>query len=156
MGAEPFTFGIPLIARAAAGNWALVEALLDLTLTSVRAQSDPDFRIVIAGHDWPQIPLDAERTTFIPAGWPAEPVRPDNLDSGRKKHVIEQHVLANGGGLLMFLDADDWVDIRLVETARRMIGPNHVGGLIDRVGYHTFGGAKTVAIHAAIRRPFRA
>ena len=34
--AEPFTFGIPLIARAATRDWPLVEALLDLTLTSVR------------------------------------------------------------------------------------------------------------------------
>jgi hypothetical protein len=129
---KPFTFGIPLIARAATGNWPLVEALLDLTLTSVRSQTDQDFRIVIAGHDRPRIPLNAHRTTFISVGWPAEAVRADNLDSGRKKHAINRLVLESGGGLLMFLDADDWVDVRLVETARALIGPDHIGGLIDR------------------------
>lgn len=125
---EPFTFGIPLVARASSRDWPLVEALLDLTLTSVRAQTDRAFRIVVAGHDRPRaLPPEA---TFIEAHWPAEAVRPDNLDSGRKKHAIQAHVLASGGGLLMLLDADDWVDARLVETARATIGPDHVGGLI--------------------------
>jgi hypothetical protein len=35
-----------------AQNWPLVEALIDLTVTSVRAQTDPNFHI-IAGHDRP-------------------------------------------------------------------------------------------------------
>ena len=70
------------------------------------------------------------RVQFLEADWPAEPVRSDNLDSGRKKHAISRLVLESGGGLLMFLDADDWVDVHLVETARATIGPSHVGGLI--------------------------
>jgi hypothetical protein len=95
---EPFTFGIPLIARSASRNWPLVEALLELTLTSVRSQTDQDFQIVIAGHDRPDLSLDDLRTTFIAADWPAEAVRADNLDSGQKKHAINQRVLARGGG----------------------------------------------------------
>jgi len=128
--AEPFTFGIPLIARSATRNWPLVEALLDLTLTSARSQTDQDFHIVIAGHDRPDMLLDDGRTEFIAASWPAEAVRADNLDSGRKKHAIKEFVLERGGGLLMFLDADDWVDVDLVATARAMIRPEHIGGLI--------------------------
>lgn len=57
-------------------------------------------------------------------------MRADNLDSGRKKHAISTCVLERGGGLLMFLDADDWVDIRLVEAARAAIAPHHIGGLV--------------------------
>jgi hypothetical protein len=129
--AEPFIFGIPMIARAAARNWPFVQALLDLTLASVQAQTDPDFRIVIAGHDEPSLPCDDTRITFIEADWPPQPVRADNLDSGRKKFAINQLVLASGGGLLMFVDADDWIDARLVETARAKIGPKHVGGIVD-------------------------
>ena len=128
--AEPFTFGIPLIARSATRNWPLVEALLDLALTSARSQTDQDFHIVIAGHDRPDMLLDDGRTEFIAASWPAEAVRADNLDSGRKKHAIKEFVLERGGGLLMFLDADDWVDVDLVATARAMIRPEHIGGLI--------------------------
>src|SRR5438045_6684830 len=128
--AEPFTFGIPLIARSATRNWPLVEALLHLTLTSARSQTDQDFHIVIAGHDRPDMLLDDGRNGFIAASWPAEAVRADNLDSGRKKHAIKEFVLERGGGLLMFLDADDWVDVDLVATARAMIRPEHIGGLI--------------------------
>jgi hypothetical protein len=128
---EPFTFGIPLIARASARDWPLTEALLGLTLASVRAQTDQDFRVVIAGHDRPDLPsADDGRVRFLEAAWPAEPVRSDNLDSGRKKHAISRFVREGGGGLLIFLDADDWVDARLVEAARAGIGPGHVGGLI--------------------------
>jgi glycosyltransferase involved in cell wall biosynthesis len=119
-----------LIARASARDWARIEALLALTLASLRAQTDQDFRVVIAGHDRPRTDFDDARLSFLAADWPAEPVRPDNLDSGRKKHAISEQVLAAGGGLLMFVDADDWIDRRLVETARAALAPHHVGGLI--------------------------
>lgn len=130
--AEPFIFGIPLIARQAAGNWRRVELLLSLTLASLHGQRDRDFAVVIAGHDRPRICGDDLRLTFLAASWPAEPIRADNRDSGRKKYEIQQHVLATGGGLLMFLDADDWVDVGLVAAARAAISPRHVGGLIAR------------------------
>ncbi|MFW6333165.1 MAG: glycosyltransferase family A protein, partial [Thermodesulfobacteriota bacterium] len=107
------------------------EALLHLTLTSVLAQTDSDFRVIIMGHDRPEALPDDSRIAFVKANWPAEAVRADNRDRGRKAHAINQLVLENGGGLLMFLDADDWVDVNLVETAHSMIGPDHVGGLIE-------------------------
>jgi hypothetical protein len=128
---EPFTFGIALIARAWAHNWPLIEALLGLTLTSVRAQTDPDFRVVIGGHDRPGTIPDDPRFTFLEVDWPAQQPEPRNLDRGRKKHAINEVVLARGGGLLMFLDADDWVDGRLVETARAALRPECVGALIE-------------------------
>ena len=131
---ERFTFGIPLIAKASAGDWPLVERLLALTLASVRAQTDQEFRILVVGHDRPGI--SPASFDFVQAEWPPEDVRGDNLDSGRKKTVICEHVLARGGGLLMFLDADDWVDRRLVEVARGTIAPGEVGGIITS-GYAT-------------------
>lgn len=128
---EPFTFGIALIPRASAQNWRLIEALLDLTLTSVRAQRDPDFRVVIAGHDRPRIIPDDRRFTFVEVDWPVQEPGPHNADSGRKKHAINDLVLARGGGLLMLLDADDWVHVQLVEAARAMIGQDQIGALIE-------------------------
>ncbi len=129
---EPFTFGIALIPRASAQNWRLIEALLDLTLTSVRAQRDPDFRVVIAGHDRPRSIPDDARFTFVEVDWPVQGPGPNNADSGRKKHAINDMVLARGGGLLMLLDADDWVHVQLVEAARAMIGRDQIGALIER------------------------
>ena len=126
---EPFTFGIPLLPKAAARNWPLVEALLDLTMASLRAQTDQDFRIAIAGHDRPRLSSGASYD-FVQADWHAEAVRADNLDSGRKKSLISADVTARGGGFLMFVDADDWVDTRLVATARDTVTRDQVGGII--------------------------
>jgi hypothetical protein len=103
---------------------ALAQALLGLTLTSIRAQTDPDFRVVILGHDRPAtLPDDDPRVEFLEADWPAEAPGPHNADSGRKKHAINDLVLERGGGLLMFVDADDWVDRDLVSSARGAIRP---------------------------------
>ena len=128
---EPFTFGIALIPRASAQSWPLVEALLDLTLTSVRAQTDPNFQVIIAGHDRPRAGLTDPRVTFFEVDWPVEEPGPYNADSGRKKHLINELVLERGGGLLMFLDADDWVDMRVVAAARAAIASGQVGALIE-------------------------
>jgi hypothetical protein len=121
---EPFTFGMAFVPRATARNWPLAQALLGLTLTSIRAQTDPDFRVVILGHDRPAtLPDDDPRVEFLEADWPAEAPGPHNADSGRKKHAINDLLLARGGGLLMFVDADDWVDRDLVATARAVSPP---------------------------------
>jgi hypothetical protein len=128
---EPFTFGIALIPRASAQRWPLIEALLDLTLSSVRAQTDPDFRVVIAGHDRPGIIPDDARFTFLEVDWQAQGPEPRNADKGRKNGAINDVVLARGGGLLMFLDADDWVHAQLVESARATLRPDCIGALIE-------------------------
>lgn len=131
MASPPFVFGIALIARRQAGDWAAVEALLRLTLASVLAQTEQDFRVIVAGHDRPAAMPDDPRFEFLTVDWPAD--RPDehNSDGGMKKHRIGEVLLARGGGLLMLLDADDWVDRELVAAARAGIGPEHVGGIIE-------------------------
>ncbi|MFO7566022.1 MAG: glycosyltransferase family A protein [Enhygromyxa sp.] len=132
MARTPFSFGIPLIGRAVADDWPLVEALLELTLASVAAQTQQDFQVIVAGHDRPEVlPRDDPRFTFVQAPWPVEAVRSDNLDGGRKKFAISELVRERGGGLLMFLDADDWVDTQLVEATRAVIDERHVVAVIE-------------------------
>ncbi len=130
--ATPFTVGIPLIARAAAYDWAVVQHLFRLTLRSLSKQTDAHFRIVVAGHDRPDTDTEPACLDFIEADWPTEAVRSDNLDSGRKKALINAHVRSSGGGYLMFVDADDWVDTRTVATVRARLPPGP-GGLIGGV-----------------------
>lgn len=128
----PFTFGIALVPRGLARNWAFVEALLNLTLRSICAQTDSDFRVIIAGHDHPPTIMDGNpRLSFLPADWPVRETGPNNDDSGRKKHALNDFVLRQGGGLFMLVDADDWVDRETVEAARACIGFDPVGGLIQ-------------------------
>lgn len=131
-----FTFGIPLISREGARNWHRVQSLLGLTLSSLLAQTDQDFQVVVAGHDCPRCVLQDPRISFLEAAWPADAPDVNNHDGGRKKQAISDLVRQRGGGFLMFVDADDWVDVRLVEVARRQLGPGRVGAVIPR-GYAT-------------------
>ncbi|WP_174296874.1 glycosyltransferase [Sphingomonas bacterium] len=131
---EGFTFGIPLIARVAAGDWALVERLLALTLRSVLAQRDGDFQVILAAHDLPEPWRAVERDprfTLLRADWSPAPPTAANDDGGAKKWLVKQRVRDAGGGLLMFLDADDWVSRDLVASARACISDGHVGAIVD-------------------------
>ena len=125
-----FTFAIALTPRANARDWALIEALLDLTLASLRAQTDPDWRALVAVHERPRLAVADERISFVDVDWQIESPGPYNDDSGRKKHLLSDIVRDRGGGYLMVLDADDWVDRAFVAAARAAIGADHVGGLI--------------------------
>ena len=126
-----FTFAIALTPRANAGDWGLIEALLDLTLASVRAQTDPNWRALIAVHERPRLAVPDDRISFVDVDWPVAPPGLYNDDSGRKKHLLSDLVRDRGGGYLMMLDADDWVDHDLVAAARAGIGEDHVGALIE-------------------------
>lgn len=127
---RPFTFAIALTPRETAQDWGRVEALLDRTLASLRAQTDPDWRALIAVHDRPRLAVADARIGFVDVDWPVSPPGPHNDDSGRKKHLLSDMLRDRGGGYLMVLDADDWVDRDLVAAARDSIGPKDVGGLI--------------------------
>jgi hypothetical protein len=157
---EPFTFGIPLIARESSSNWPLVERLFALTLRSVQAQSNADFGVLLAAHDvpasWRSVAADP-RFVLLQADWPAEQPTVANDDGGRKKWLIKQAVRRSGGGLLMFLDADDWVSSDLVRTARSTMTPDDVGAIVSdgyaldhaslRVQRFPIGGAFEGAFH---------
>ena len=154
MSAEPFTFGIPVIARAAAADWRRVEALLALTLRSIGGQGDQAFRVIVAGHDRPDVEA-AVPSEFLRADWSVEAVRADNLDRGRKVQAINEAVLATGGGLLMFVDADDWVDTNLVAAARATIRPGEIGGVIEWGWAVDLRGRRALPIpHAAFDQSF--
>lgn len=131
---EQFYFGIPLIGRSAARDWGRVASLLQSTLRSILAQTDPDFRVIVAGHErpscWGRFAGADERLAFVEADWPAASPTCANNDGGRKKRLIMERVLRSGGGLLMYCDADDLVDRRTVELGRALIGTEIVGGLV--------------------------
>lgn len=127
--AEPFTFGIAVMARATAGDWGRVRRLLELTVRSARAAADADTRVLVVGHE-----PGPEGVESLVVDWPA----PDRSrfqdqmdDAGCKQRLIQQAVLDRGGGLLMLLDADDWVETGFVAAARAAIGPERVGAVVE-------------------------
>jgi hypothetical protein len=130
---EPFFFGIPLVSRAGAADWAVIERLFSLTLRSLLAQTDRDFSVILAAHDVPAAWHGVSREPgfhLIRADWAPEPPTSANDDGGRKKWLIKQAVRARAGGLLMFFDADDWAASDLVEKVRAVMHPRHIGAVV--------------------------
>lgn len=110
----------------------MIERLLDLTLKSILGQTDARFSVLVMGHERPAMPEDP-RIEFIGADWRPEPPGPHNDDGGRKKHAINDLVLARGGGLLAFVDADDWIERTFVQEARaRLARSDAPGALVER------------------------
>lgn len=131
---EPFFFGIPLIARDAAQCWDRVSTLFAATLCSALSQTGRNVQVVLAAHDtpdcWDLLSRTDPRLTLLRADWPVKPPSPANDDAGAKKWRIKEHVAERGGGLLMYLDADDMVDVSTVEVARQLMGQEKPAGLV--------------------------
>ncbi len=120
------TFGIPLMARSAAGDWARIEHQLSATLGSIYNQTDPNFRIIIACTDRPgfRLPVD-ERLEVLPCDQlPTVDHTVYIGDAVRKRCRIAQRLRQLGGGYLMLTDADDLVSRVLVGYVRRTADPN--------------------------------
>lgn len=147
--AERFVFGIPLIAESRAGDWDRVDALLGLTLRSLLGQSDGDFEVLLAGHDLPPawaLTAGDPRFRFLAASHRPDVPTDRNDDAGIKKWAIKEEVAGSGGGLLMYLDADDLVDRRMVEVARARIGREAVGAVVGKGAIVDFTSLRVVSL----------
>ncbi|MFW2830107.1 glycosyltransferase family 2 protein [Sphingomonas sp. ID0503] len=116
----PFWFGISLISAQASKDWERTVAVFRNCLRAILAQDDPHFRVVVAGHERPEVPeLNDPRVSFIvsdraPAAKPSE-FRADKM---WKRRLIFHRMRAGGGGYFMPVDADDLVSNRLVSYIR--------------------------------------
>ncbi|MFC3124365.1 hypothetical protein ACFOD4_04765 [Pseudoroseomonas globiformis] len=111
----------------------MIERLFSFTLRSLLAQTDRNFSVILAAHDVPAAWHDVSCKPgfhLIRADWTPEPPTSANDDGGRKKWLIKQAVRAGVGGLLMFMDADDWVASDLVEKVRAEMRPCHLGAVV--------------------------
>lgn len=133
-------FGIPLISRATAADWDLVTRLLSATLASVFNSTDDRFRVIVACHEVPEIPVAfRDRVQFLQLETPPPAPgggRPGRFERRRdrtlKRMRIAQHVRRCDPGYLMFLDADDLVDDELVRHVHERAADN---GYIVKRGY---------------------
>jgi hypothetical protein len=112
-----FVFAIPIAPRRDDAQWANLEELLAATLRSILNQSEPGFRVFIAGHERPAL-LDAmtdPRISFLAVTHPRPTTDKDRrLDKFRKRWAIAVEVRKLGGSYFMYLDADDYVHRDLV------------------------------------------
>jgi hypothetical protein len=114
------------MARSVAQNWGRIEHQLSATVGSIYNQTDPNFRIVIACTDQPQLNVQIdERLEFLACEQlPAVDHTVFNTDGVRKRFRIAQRLKQLGGGYLMLADADDLVSRNLVAYVRETAHPH--------------------------------
>jgi len=110
------TFGIS-IPSASIGDWQHTCVMLNLTLTSSLAQTDPRFRVIIAGHEKPELQImQDERVQFIRSHRQVPKILEDRIiDKNHKRDLALKRHCENGAGYFMPLDADDLVHRDLVK-----------------------------------------
>ncbi|WP_286230710.1 hypothetical protein [Neobacillus mesonae] len=114
-------FGISLKSKKVSRNWIKVQNNLSKTLRSILNNTDQNFRIIIAGHEKPNIEeMNHERVTWLSVAF-SRPryIHQYSLDKFRKRRVIGAYLRRIGfNGYFMPLDADDWIHFRFVEYIR--------------------------------------
>jgi hypothetical protein len=118
-------------------DYGKVESLLEETLTSVCAQDDDDFVVIIVGNQRPAFPLPA-RVEFVHVDFPA-PAPPSGPQTDLKSFVWDKGTKIGLGLIaaqeyapdyIMIFDADDYVSNRLVSFTKANSG--QAGWVIER------------------------
>lgn len=114
------TFVTSIRARAVAADWDHHVRLLERTLRSCLAQTEPKVRVVVVCHDRPDVRVDDPRVEFVPVDLPVPRLDHAELvcDKVLKISAGAQKAIADGSRFLMFADADDLVSRRLAGFAR--------------------------------------
>jgi hypothetical protein len=121
-----FYFGVPLKSRKLARNWDRTLELVNNTIRSMLCQTDPNFRILLACHESPALAMDPDpRMEILTVDFPRPIFRDEPIvDKHRKREVIAARIRELGGGVVMFVDADDLVSNRLVEYVNQNPHPH--------------------------------
>ena len=114
-------FAICLKSKRLSSDWDALSDMLSATLRSILASSDERFRVVVAGHEKPDIEaFNDPRVDFIEAPFPV-PEQPSGHDRWKKRVLIGAWLRKRTRERVrvMFLDADDLVHKQLVRAALR-------------------------------------
>lgn len=127
-------FLIPLRSKRSSNNWVSVEKLFNNTLASVFNQKDPDFKVIVACHEKPELESNYDdRLEFISASFKPPVETSQHLtDKYYKKRMLVCRAQQLGAKYVMFVDADDYVSNKISGWIK---GRNHPSGWFIKTGY---------------------
>jgi hypothetical protein len=118
------------------GGAGLERAWLNSTLETIKAQTDPNWKILIADGNSPS----QEAKDYLKqleeefAGKLEVIFMPHSDGPGHARNVAIEKAYADGHPFIVFLDADDWAGPKRVEVARKIFLNNENAGVV----YSTF------------------
>lgn len=135
-------FLIPLMSKGAAKDWDTVSTLFNRTLWSCYNQTDPDFKVLVACHEIPELTHSYDRRVeFIQVNEKDAPIpvtpKEKMVDKGYKTHTLAMRLRELGGGYAMMVDADDLVSNRIAAYINKHPNQN---GFYVKTGYVYFMG----------------
>lgn len=139
-------FVTSLRARSLAQDWDYHVWLLQRTLDSILAQTDPDIRVFIVCHDVPDVPQAADsRVRVMPVSFapPRREFWDMTVDKGLKISAGAAEAIREGADFLMYTDADDLVSRNLAAHVKAHPASN--GWYFD-AGYAYRHGRRTALI----------
>lgn len=135
-------FVIPLMSKKASQDWNMVSTLFNRTLWSCYNQTCPEFKIIVACHEIPELTKKYDdRVEFIQVSEKDCPIPKTQdekmIDKGYKTHTLAMRLRELGGGYAMMVDADDLVSCRIAEFIKKHPNEN---GFYVKTGYVYFVG----------------
>lgn len=144
------TFVIPFKSRRVSRDWRTACRLLERTIHSATAQTEPDIRVLVVCHEVPQLEDLPRQCEFISAPFAPPSITPEEdlttdaalfqLRSDKGRKLLYGLSLARGmGEYVMFLDGDDLVSNRLAAYVATHAG--EAGWCFD-LGYRMAAGSR--------------
>jgi glycosyltransferase involved in cell wall biosynthesis len=146
------TFAIPVRRPVSTVDREHLDRILTLTLRSIFAQTDGDFRVLAAMAHQPDLPdfVDERFQVLDVGGWFPSNWHDANIEAGHRRHALTVRFAALGGGYLMLCDCDDFISKNLVAHVRRTMHPN---GYKMHDGYIFDATANTIAPYPTLTSP---
>ncbi len=127
-------FLIPVRSAKTTTNWKKVCLLLSNTLDSIFNQEDDHFKIGIACHEIPDIEhIQHPCVHTIQLDYPVPKTHEERMaDKYYKKRALTHYVRNEGGGTIMFVDADDLISNKILSYVKKH---SHYDGFYIKKGF---------------------
>lgn len=142
-------FIIPLKSAKVSDSWVQVSKLFERTIRSVCNQTCLEFRVIVVGHEQPDIEFEHSNIIYLQVNFPLPTweVNTDHAsrDTDKQKKIFTGLIYACqfNPTHIMFVDADDCVSKHLAKFVLQ--NPESNGWMLDK-GYEYLDGSKSILL----------
>lgn len=140
------SFIIPVKSRAVSQDWERFSKLFQRTLHSVLNQSNPNFEVIVVGHELPNITTYKDQIRFIPVHFEV-PLLGEDWETNRhkkeedkaKKIMVGYEQVTDACTHIMVVDADDGIHKDLAKFVQNNLESKAIGWYFTKGFYYREG-----------------